>query len=196
MAVVLQEFLNWSGRDIWIFGYGSLMWRPGFRYIDAHPARLFGYHRALCVRSMIHRGTPANPGLVMGLKLGGSCVGRAYLVASSDAHDVSDYLTWRELRRDTYRATACRLRLVDRAVDGICFTVNRNSVQYSSDLSFAEMADLVNKGVGSSGSSYDYLADAVTHFDEVGINEHKLRRLLQTVRDGRCGIVGAEFETL
>jgi len=117
-------------------------------------------------------------------------------VAAADAHDVRDYLTWRELRRDTYRATACRLRLVDRAVDGICFTVNRNSVQYSGELSLAEMAALVDKGVGASGSSYDYLADAIAHFDEVGINEHKLRRLLQTVRDGRGGIVRAEFETL
>ena len=185
----MQEFLGWSGRNIWVFGYGSLMWRPGFRYVDARPAHLYGYHRALCVRSMIHRGTPANPGLVMGLRLGGSCVGRAYLVAAADAHDVGDYLTWRELRRDTYRATSCRLHLIDCVVDGVCFTVNRSSVQYSGDLSLTEMADLVDKGVGSSGSSYDYLADAVAHFNEVGINEHKLRHLLQTIKDRRRGIV-------
>ncbi len=161
------------------------MWRPGFRYLDAQAARLFGYHRALCVRSMIHRGTPANPGLVMGLKVGGSCVGRAYNVAAADAPDVMDYLTWRELRRDTYRATACRLRLTDRTVDGVCFTINRDSVQYSGDLTFDEMADLVVKGVGSSGSSYDYLTDAIAHFDAIGIEERKLRRLLQAVRERR-----------
>ena len=180
-------FPSQSGHDIWVFGYGSLMWRPGFSYAEAHAARLFGYHRALCVRSMIHRGTPDSPGLVLGLKVGGSCVGRAFRVAAADAHDVVDYLTWRELRRDTYRATACRLRVPGRVVDGICFTVNRHSVQYSGDLSLEAMTALVDEGVGSSGSSYDYLSDAVEHLNTVGIKDQGLGALLQLVRVRRSG---------
>ena len=173
------------GRDIWVFGYGSLMWRPGFRFAEAHAARLFGYHRALCVRSMIHRGTPDRPGLVMGLKAGGSCVGRAYRVVAAEANDVLDYLTWRELRRDTYRATPCRLWLDDRVVEGVTFTVHRGSTQYSGDLTLGEMAALVDEGVGSSGSSYDYLTDAVAHLNAVGVDDPKLSRLLRMVKSRR-----------
>ncbi len=161
------------------------MWRPGFTYAEAHAARLFGYHRALCVRSMIHRGTPDSPGLVMGLKVGGSCVGRAYRVAAADAPDVVDYLTWRELRRDTYRATSCRLRVPGRIVDGICFTVNRHSVQYSGDLSLEAMSVLVDEGVGSSGSSYDYLTDAVAHLNAIGIGGAKFGAVLEMVHARR-----------
>ena len=184
---IIETFPRIVGRDIWVFGYGSLMWRPGFSHVEAHTARLFGYHRALCIRSMIHRGTPENPGLVMGLKVGGSCVGRAYRVAAADAEDVLDYLTWRELRRDTYRATACRLWLADRAVDGICFTVHRGSTQYSGDLTLAEMARFIDEGIGSSGSSYDYLLDAVTHLEAFGMADPKLKKLLQTVNAKRKG---------
>ena len=121
----------------------------------------------------------------MGLKVGGSCVGRAYRVAASEAPSVLDYLTWRELRRDTYRATGCRLRIQDKVVDGICFTVNRHSVQYSGNLSLADMTTLVDEGVGSSGSSYDYLADAVAQLDAMGLRDPRLRRLFKMVQSRR-----------
>ena len=86
-----------EGQDFWVFGYGSLIWNPGFDHLEAAKARLPGYHRALCVRSHVHRGTPERPGLVFGLDRGGSCVGMAFRVSGDKRGEVLDYLRAREL---------------------------------------------------------------------------------------------------
>ena len=88
--------------DIWVFGYGSLMWRPDFPHVETRPARLRGYHRALCVLSTRYRGTKARPGLVLGLDRGGSCVGRAFRVAARDADRVLAILHEREMLNRVY----------------------------------------------------------------------------------------------
>jgi cation transport protein ChaC len=81
-----------SKGDLWVFGYGSLMWRPGFEFIEQVPARLIGEHRALCVYSFDHRGTPEKPGLVLGLDRGGACRSVAFRVAAKQRGDTIDYL--------------------------------------------------------------------------------------------------------
>src|SRR5271155_1453347 len=81
-----------SRGDLWVFGYGSLMWRPGFEFVEQVPARLIGEHRALCVYSFDHRGTPEKPGLVLGLDRGGACRGIAFQVAAKHRRDTIDYL--------------------------------------------------------------------------------------------------------
>jgi cation transport regulator ChaC len=82
--------------DLWVFGYGSLMWRPGFEYVERVPGRLIGLHRALCVYSFVHRGTPERPGLVLGLDRGGACRGIAYRVAAVRREATVAYLRGRE----------------------------------------------------------------------------------------------------
>ena len=88
--------------DFWVFGYGSLMWNPGFDYIDRKPAVIDGFHRSLCIYSWVHRGTKQNPGLVFGLDAGGSCEGVAYKVSGQIREPVIDYLRSRELVTDVY----------------------------------------------------------------------------------------------
>src|ERR1700736_3749246 len=92
-----------SRGDLWVFGYGSLMWRPGFDFIEQVPARLIGEHRALCVYSFDHRGTPEKPGLVLGLDRGGACRGIAFRVRDTQRHATIEYLRSREQTTNVYR---------------------------------------------------------------------------------------------
>src|ERR1700742_2372184 len=92
-----------SEGELWVFGYGSLMWRPGFEFIEQVPARLIGEHRALCVYSFDHRGTPEKPGLVLGLDRGGACRGIAFRVASGQRSELAAYLRAREQVTSVYR---------------------------------------------------------------------------------------------
>src|SRR2546421_11293351 len=93
-----------SKGDLWVFGYGSLMWRPGFDFVEQVPARLIGEHRALCVYSFVHRGTPEKPGLVLGLDRGGACRGIAFRVAEQNREATIAHLRAREQVTSVYRA--------------------------------------------------------------------------------------------
>src|ERR1700742_3385850 len=97
--------------DLWVFGYGSLMWRPDFAFIERIEARLIGAHRALCVYSFVHRGTPERPGLVLGLDRGGACRGIAFRVARDDWEKTVSYLRAREQVTAVYREVSRRIWL-------------------------------------------------------------------------------------
>ncbi len=167
--------------DLWVFGYGSLMWRPGFDYIEAQPARLYGFHRAFCVHSWHHRGTRQRPGLVLGLDLGGSCLGRAYRVAPENAEAVVNYLDEREMVTAVYRPIRHLVRLSGRMVTARAYVVDRGHPQYAGKLSLEEQARQIDGARGVSGVNIDYLASTVAHLDEMGIVDgplHQVWRLL------------------
>ncbi len=120
--------------ELWVFGYGSLMWRPGFAYLERMPARLIGLHRSLCVFSFVHRGTPERPGLVLGLDRGGMCRGVAYRVAAAAHEETIDYLRGREQVTSVYVETVRQIELEDKArrrVPALCYIVDRSHVQYA-----------------------------------------------------------------
>lgn len=159
--------------DFWVFGYGSLMWRPGFAHSETVRARLHGYRRSLCVRSYVHRGTPERPGLVLGLESGGSCIGMAYRVPLELRDEVMAYLRARELVTSVYRERTLPVRLATGATaPAVCYTVDRNHVQYAGHLGEAEAAAIVRGAVGQSGRNEDYVDSAVRHFAALGIRDH------------------------
>ena len=130
-----------SENDLWVFGYGSLMWRPGFEFIEQVPARLIGEHRALCVYSFDHRGTPEKPGLVLGLDRGGACRGIAFRVAARQREETIAYLRGREQTTNVYREVMRSVWLENEArqrVSALTYVVDRGHVQYAGRLSMAD----------------------------------------------------------
>src|ERR1700746_745136 len=147
-----------SRDDLWVFGYGSLMWRPGFDFIEQVPARLIGEHRALCVYSFDHRGTPEKPGLVLGLDRGGACRGVAFRVAARLRDDTIDYLRGREQTTHVYREVMRSVWLENEArqrVSALAYVVDRGHIQYAGRLSLTEQLRLVRQGHGRSGTNSD-----------------------------------------
>lgn len=170
-------------KDLWVFGYGSLMWRPGFEHEERRPALLRGYHRSFCVYSHVHRGTPERPGLVFGLDAGGACRGVAFRVEAARAEETKRYLQAREQVTLVYRDVVKRVELVDGGgtVDALCFVVDRKHAQYAGRLDFDTQVRLIAEGEGQSGRNPDYLESTVRHLDEAGIADDGLTRLWRAV---------------
>ncbi len=168
-----------GGGGIWVFAYGSLMWRPNFPHVDVRQALLRGYHRTLCVYSVRYRGTPDRPGLVLGLDRGGSCRGRAYRVAADAVDEVTAYLNSRELVTGVYAPKFVNVRLEDgECVPAYVFVARRDHRQYAGNLPPERVAELVVKGRGLEGSGLGYLQNTVAHLDEMGIRDRPLHRIL------------------
>jgi cation transport protein ChaC len=176
--------------DLWVFGYGSLMWRPGFEFLERVPARLIGLHRALCVFSFVHRGTPEKPGLVLGLDRGGMCRGIAFRVAAAKREATIAYLRSREQVTSVYVETVRRIDLEDEArrqggrqgvrqVRALTYVVDRGHVQYAGRLSVAESVHYVRQGHGRSGINRDYVIETVRALEALGYRETDLHRIAQ-----------------
>jgi cation transport protein ChaC len=170
-------------QDLWVFGYGSLMWRPGFEHEERRPALLRGYRRSFCVFSHVHRGTPERPGLVFGLDAGGACRGVAFRVAAERAEETRRYLQAREQVTSVYVEAVKAIELVDTKtrVEALCFVVDRRHKQYAGALPFERQVELIAAGEGSSGKNPDYLESTVRHLEEAGIADPELTRLWQAV---------------
>jgi glutathione-specific gamma-glutamylcyclotransferase len=176
-----------DSEDLWVFGYGSLMWRPGFDFLERVPARLIGLHRALCVYSFVHRGTPERPGLVLGLDRGGMCRGIAFRVAGAARDKTIHYLRAREQVTTVYLETVRRIELEEkerRQVRALCFVVDRSHVQYAGRLTLTECLHHVRQGHGSSGPNRDYVLDAVGALEALGYRETDLHLLAERLSSG------------
>ena len=166
--------------DLWVFGYGSLMWRPGFASLEVQLARLHGFHRSLCVYSWVHRGSEQRPGLVFGLDRGGACVGRAFRVAAENRDAVVAYLYEREMVTAVYVPRLSNLTLADgRRVRGLVFVVDRGHRQYAGRLLPDDAARVVRGAAGQSGPNPEYVQSTLEHLRELRIRDH----YLETVAD-------------
>ena len=166
--------------DLWVFGYGSLMWRPGFAFIEQVPARLIGEHRALCVYSFDHRGTPEKPGLVLGLDRGGACRGVAFRVAARLRGNTIEYLRSREQTTHVYREVMRSVWLDNEArqrVSALTYVVDRSHVQYAGRLPLAEQLRIVQQGHGRSGNNRDYVLSTVRAIEAQGFRDGPLHQL-------------------
>jgi cation transport protein ChaC len=171
--------------DLWVFGYGSLMWRPGFDFLERAEARLIGAHRALCVYSFVHRGTPERPGLVLGLDHGGTCRGIAYRVAAAKRGETVAYLRAREQVTMVYREGTRRIWLSgdpERPVPALCYLVDRSHPQYAGRLSLDAQLHHVRQGHGKSGANRDYVIATVAAMEALGVRESQLHLLAEQLK--------------
>ena len=169
---------NRAKADLWVFGYGSLMWRPGFDFEERTLATVRGYRRALCVYSHVHRGTPERPGLVLGLDRGGACKGVAFRVHPAKAEATVAYLREREQVTMVYREIQLRATLADgRVVTTLAYAVDRAHLQYAGVLDLPTLERFVGQGVGVSGANPDYVRQTHDHMIELGIRDSVLAAL-------------------
>ncbi len=187
MPAKIEPEAELSKGDLWVFGYGSLMWRPGFEFIEQVPARLIGEHRALCVYSFDHRGTPEKPGLVLGLDRGGACRGVGFRVAAKHRGDTVDYLRSREQTTNVYREVMRSVWLEDEArqrVSALAYVVDRGHVQYAGRLSLADQLRHVQQGHGRSGNNRDYVLSTVKSIEAQGFRDAQLHQLALMLHEG------------
>ncbi|MGB0695324.1 MAG: gamma-glutamylcyclotransferase [Rhodospirillaceae bacterium] len=177
-----MAFVQEKSKEFWVFGYGSLMWRPGFAYQEMSPALLHGYHRSPCIKSYRYRGTPETPGLVLGLERGGSCKGIAFRVAPEDVEAVLVYLEEREMINRVYQEKFLPVRLADgRRVRAHGYVADPRHPQFVGKEREEDKIRMIQQGRGEMGTSVAYLQDTVSHMDALGIRDGFLHRLLDRI---------------
>ncbi len=163
----------------WVFGYGSLIWNPGFEFLRSEKALLRGAHRALSIYSHRHRGTPERPGLVFGLSRGGSCFGVAFEVDAARWPQTFDYLQEREQDRGVYREAWRKVTLGDGAVvTALAYLVNENHPQFAGRLDIAEQVRLIRRSAGESGHNVEYVRNTARHLISLGIEDRQLTAIV------------------
>lgn len=173
--------------ELWVFGYGSLLWRPGFAFVEKVPARVTGLHRSLCIYSFVHRGTPERPGLVLGLDRGGACRGMAFRVAPEDREATVHYLREREQATSVYLEVLRNVTLVgkpERRVEALTYVVDRGHPQYAGKLSLEERLHLIRQGNGRSGPNRDYVLSTVAELESLGCRDPELHALAERLKAG------------
>jgi cation transport protein ChaC len=174
--------LNLTRGDLWIFGYGSLMWDPCFPHVESLPALIYGYHRELCIYSSRWRGTPQRPGLVLGLDRGGACRGVAFRIAAAHVSRSLESLWDREMRRGVYHPRLLRARVTSRAVRVLAFVANPLHPGYAGTLPTERTAELIANCHGDRGPNVEYLARTLRHLADLGVRDHHLLRVMAAVR--------------
>ncbi|MBX6740586.1 MAG: gamma-glutamylcyclotransferase [Acetobacteraceae bacterium] len=166
--------------NLYVFGYGSLIWKPGFPHAGMHPALLRGFHRRFCIWSRRYRGTPETPGLVLGLDRGGACRGVAFRVPGVEAPEVLDYLQEREMpgNEAVYERRMLPIRLLDcgRTVQAVAFVANRAHASYCRPAAEAAAAAIA-RGIGQMGPNREYLLNTVAHLRAMGVRDTGLDRI-------------------
>lgn len=179
-APMLDKALaEWGGEsDLWIFGYGSLIWRPEFDFVERRAAKVHGWHRALKMWSRLNRGTPECPGLVFGMLSGGSCRGMVFRVPQLHARQVMINLWQREMSLGVYDPRWLDCQTPEGPVRALAFTLSRRSPSHAGVLPDAEYQRIFSEATGIYGTTRDYAQATYDELQRLGIEDQALRRLL------------------
>lgn len=182
-AAALDAFFATApARDVWVFGYGSLIWNPAIHYTDQRTARIWGYHRSFCLRTPLGRGTPENPGLVLALDKGGSCNGMVFKLPEGREKDELSVVWDREMALDSYAAVWVRAMTPEGPVNAVTFVMNRDTERYVGRLPEASVVEHLATAEGYLGTCAEYLENTVDHMRAAGIHDRQMFRLQRLVR--------------
>jgi glutathione-specific gamma-glutamylcyclotransferase len=182
-AMLARTLREWGGhQDLWLFGYGSLIWRPDFDFAERRPARVHGWHRALKMWSRINRGTPERPGLVFGLLSGGCCQGMAFRIPQAAGPEVLTRLWSREMATAVYDPRWLTCHTAQGPVQALAFTLSRKSPSHTGVLSEDEYRCIFDSACGIYGTTLDYAARTLEELRRHNIRDRHLERLLRLAR--------------
>ena len=183
LSASVQQMLKGQNlkEGVWVFGYGSLMWNPDFKLADKRTGIVSGYHRRLCLKSIVYRGTPDYHGLVFGLDKGDSCQGMAYRIAEENIHSEMNKIWEREMFAGTYIPTWVSVKSDWETVSAITFVINQEHEHYLPDLELEEIAERVVKAEGTCGTCHDYVQNTVKSLHQLGLRDPTLEQLLTLI---------------
>jgi glutathione-specific gamma-glutamylcyclotransferase len=181
-----QAIAEWGGQDdLWIFGYGSLIWRPDFDFAERRPARVHGWHRALKMWSRINRGTPERPGLVFGLLTGGCCRGVVFRIPREEAAATLTRLWKREMTMAVYDPKWLTAHTPQGPVRSLAFTLSRKSPSHTGELTEEEYRAIFALACGIYGTTLDYAHRTHEELKRHDIRDRKLEQLLRVIQRER-----------
>jgi cation transport protein ChaC len=169
---------------LWVFGYGSLLWNPGFTPTKKVKACLHDYHRSFCMLSIHHRGSEEDPGLVLALDTlpGGQCTGVAFQVDEQERDDVLAMLRERELISSAYYEDTVPLMTEDgETIQALAYIINRDHVQYC-QFDLEKQAQIIAQAIGGRGPNTEYLFNTASHLTELAIRDDDMAWLVDRVR--------------
>jgi cation transport protein ChaC len=171
---------NWRpGQNLWIFGYGSLIWRPEFEFAEQRAATLDGYHRSLCLWSRINRGTPEVPGLVFGLEQTGTCQGMVFKIPSQNVEQTFDAVWKREMGTGAYLPSWLNCATSQGAVTAMAFVIDRRGPAYVKQPPEDDLVDIIYRAHGTYGSCFDYVTQTAVSLEAAGICDQHLANLTE-----------------
>ena len=166
---------------VWVFGYGSLMWNPDFILAEKRTGIVTGYHRRLCLKSIVYRGTADYHGLVFGLDKGNSCQGMVYRIAEGNIHSEMQKIWEREMFAGTYIPSWVNVTTKQGSISAVTFVINQEHEHYIPDLELEEIAERVVKAEGTCGSCHDYVQNTVKSLHQLGLRDPALEQLLTLI---------------
>lgn len=179
---IAKTFNHWDGKsDVWVFGYGSLIWRPEFEFTESYLGTVNGYHRALCLWSRVNRGTPQTPGLVFGLDTGGSCEGKVFKIPAKNITSTMIELWRREMPSASYIPSWLDCHTPIGTVKALAFAMDPEDSGYVADLSLEQTVQIVRQGYGKYGACTDYVLETAKALESVGIKDQKLNAIAQAL---------------
>jgi cation transport protein ChaC len=178
-----RAFLQSHGdQDLWVFGYASLMWDPGFRFVEVRRAKLYGYARRFCLFDILLRGSPDEPGLMAALSEGDGCHGLAFRIARTQLFEESAFFWWRELLGPVYKPMVVKLATTHGDISALTVVADPASEWIRTDLSQEQQVHMIATGKGFGGTSLHYIENIAAQFAAIGMEDEELNNLLAKVK--------------